>query len=126
MAQPDGDPGVSPAEPGQQRGQIHHAQGLDRAHLQLAVQHTPHARYRVTAFVGGGEGPAGRGQQRAARLSQRHPAVVPDEERFAQFPFQRGDRRAQAGLRHVHPGRGPGEVPLLGHRDKVRQAGEAP
>ena len=68
---------------------------------------------------GGGEGAAGRWQQRAAGLGEGHVAAVAHEQRGADLVLERADRRAQAGLDDVDPGRGRGEVQLLGGRDEV-------
>ena len=45
--------------------------------------------------------------------------AVAHEQRGAHLAFERVDRRAQAGLDHVHPGRGTGEMQFLRDRDEV-------
>ena len=53
-------------------------------------------------------------------ILDRLPAVA-HEQRGAHLVLERADGRAQAGLDDVDPGRGPGEVQLLGNSDEVGQ-----
>ena len=77
VAEPDGDAGVGAAEPGQQRRQVYHSEGLDRSDVQLAAQDAADTGHSIAALVGCGERAAGRGQQRAAGRSEHHvPAVA--------------------------------------------------
>jgi hypothetical protein len=108
-------------EAGQQGRQVDHPEGLDRSHVQLAAQDAADTGHGIAALVGCGERTAGRRQQRAAGLSEHHVPTVAHEQRGAHLVLERADGRAQAGLDDVDPGRGPGEVQLLGNRDEVGQ-----
>jgi hypothetical protein len=119
VCEPDGDAGVGAAEGGQQGRQVYHREGLDRPNVQLAAQHAADAGHRIPALVRRGKRAAGRRQQRAAGLSKHHVPAVAHEQRDAHLAFERVDRRAEAGLDDVHPGRGPGEVQFLGDRDEM-------
>ena len=89
--------------------------------VQLAAQDAADTGHGIAALVGCGERAAGRRQQRAAGLSEHHVPAVAHEQRGAHLVLERADGRAQAGLDDVDPGRGPGEVQLLGNRDEVGQ-----
>ena len=119
VAEPDGDAGMGAAEGGQQGRQIYHCEGLDRSDMQLAAQDAADTGHRIPALVCRDERAAGRRQQRAAGLSKHHVSAVAHEQRDAHLAFECVDRRAEAGLDDVHPGRGPGEVQFLGDRDEV-------
>jgi hypothetical protein len=117
--EPDGDAGVSAAEGSQQGRQVYHREGLDRSDVQLAAQHAADTGHRIPALVCRDKRAAGRRQQRAPGLRNHHVPAVAHEQGDAHLAFERVDRRAEAGLDDVHPGRGPGEVQFLGDRDEV-------
>jgi hypothetical protein len=121
VAEPDAHLGVRAAEAGQQRRQVDHAEGLDRSDVQRAAQHTADSGDRVASLVGRAERPPRCRQQRPSGLGECHVAAVADEQPGAHLAFERVDRRAQARLDHVDPGRGPGEVQLLGHGHEMGQ-----
>lgn len=60
-------------------------------------------------------------QHRRADLGQPDRTSRAIQQWMPQFPFQPADLRAHSGLGDVHPGGGPGEIGLLGHRDKIFQ-----
>ena len=124
VGQPKGDPGMGLAEAREKGGQIDHAQGLNGADLQLTPQHAPETRHRVATLVQGGQAPSSGGQERPPGLREGDPAVVPHEEGVTEFPFESLDRGAQAGLHHVDPRRGAGEMQLLGHGNEMLELAE--
>ncbi len=56
-----------------------------------------------------------------ARLGQPDRSSRPVKQFLAELAFQLADLSAHPGLGDMHAGRGPGEVGLLGHGDKVVQ-----
>ena len=111
--------GMGPAEGSQQGRQVYHCEGLDCPDVQLAAQGAADAGHGISALVCCDERAPGRRQQRAARLGKHHAPAVAHEQRGAHLAFERVDRRAQAGLDHVHPGSGTGEMQFLRDRDEV-------
>ena len=67
------------------------------------------------------DGPA---QEQAALVGEGQAPFAPDKELDAQFLLQAPDLVAQGRLAHVQLFRGPGDVQLLGHRDKVAEGAQ--
>ena len=119
--QPDLDPRMPRAEPGQLGRDVHHAETLFAADAQRPAQHPAHGGHRVVRRGHAGQRAVRLGEQHPARLSELDPAGAAHEQRRAQLGLQRPDRGGQTRLGDLQQLRGPGEVGLLGDRDEVFQ-----
>ena len=59
-----------------------------------------------------------------SRLGELHLAGRAGEELDPQITLELSNRRAERGLRHVHPFRGAAEIQLLRHGDEVPQVAQ--
>ena len=111
--------GVRPGEAGEQGREVDHAEGLDGPDVQRAAQRAAHAGHGISARVRCVEGATGGRQQRSTRRSEPYVPTVANEQPDSDLAFERVDRGAQAGLDHVHPGCGTGEMQFLRDRDEI-------
>lgn len=103
---------------------MHPGDALLGAHGEGAADHALHGGHGLVGRPHLRQDPLRLGQQRPARLRQRHPPGGPYEQRGAQFPLQGPDRRRQARLGDHQAFGGPGEVLVLGDRDEVLEVAQ--
>jgi len=121
LAELDLHAGMGDVEPGQYRGHVDHADALFRAHGEGAAQQPAHRGRGLFDRDHAGQRLARVQQGGPAQLGQLDPPGVADEQRRAQFPLQRPDRRRQPGLGDQQAVGRPGEMTLLGDRNEVLQ-----
>jgi hypothetical protein len=114
----DLDAGMVAVEAGEQGGQVDPVRG-DRADRDPPAQQPGELLDREPRPRHRGERRPRIRQHGLAGLGEPYRAAGPVEQLRAELPLQPADLRAHPGLGDAHPLGGPGEAPLLGHRDEV-------